>query len=191
MLAVLMALLIYIVFAQIIAELLSALVPLLLDGLAWLIAWLFRIIAYLVNRACRFVWELLMLACTLLVNCLMHAVRGGWEVLVFLYFLAAETLNAVTDRTTTDGNEETEEDDRGFDGDAQADSTADDDAPPDPYAVALHLLGLSPGFTREEFNRAYKCAIAKAHPDKGGSHLKAIAVNQARKLIMNHNGWKR
>lgn len=45
----------------------------------------------------------------------------------------------------------------------------------DHYAV----LGIEHGATAQDINRAYKRAAAKAHPDKGGTHEKMIAVSQS------------
>jgi len=59
-----------------------------------------------------------------------------------------------------------------------------DDDDSDRLADALHLLGLQPGFNRDELNRAYKRAIRAAHPDAGGSDEAAAAVNGARDLIL-------
>ncbi|TXL75139.1 hypothetical protein FHP25_14740 [Vineibacter terrae] len=62
--------------------------------------------------------------------------------------------------------------------------------PPDPYLEALSLLGLPGDFTRADFNRAYKGAIRKAHPDTGGSKEKAQAVNTARDCVARRRGWR-
>lgn len=62
--------------------------------------------------------------------------------------------------------------------------------PPDPYILALGALGLPANFTQVELSRAYKIAIRKAHPDLGGSHEKAQAVNTARDLLARHHGWR-
>ena len=59
----------------------------------------------------------------------------------------------------------------------------------DPFESALSLLGLRPGFTRDELNKAYKNAIRRAHPDAGGTTAMAAAINAARDLIMSRMGW--
>jgi len=60
---------------------------------------------------------------------------------------------------------------------------------PDPYQASLGLLGLEPGFSRAALSRAYKQAMKHAHPDAGGSTIKAQAVNAARELLMRAHGW--
>jgi hypothetical protein len=61
----------------------------------------------------------------------------------------------------------------------------------DPYEAALNLFGLPPDCSREALARAYKRAISRAHPDKGGTHQQAMAVNTAREIIMNRRGWRK
>ncbi len=58
------------------------------------------------------------------------------------------------------------------------------------YEKALALLGLKQSFSQQDFKLAYRTAISKAHPDRGGSHEKAQAINQARDLIKKKQGWK-
>lgn len=64
-------------------------------------------------------------------------------------------------------------------------------APPDPYELAIRLLGLAPGFTQASLRQAYKRAIRTAHPDSGGSSQAAQAVNGAYALILRAHGWTR
>jgi hypothetical protein len=59
----------------------------------------------------------------------------------------------------------------------------------DPLDAALALLSLRPGFGREDLKRAYKEAIVRAHPDRGGSAQEAARVNAARDLIRARMGW--
>ncbi|KAL1586074.1 hypothetical protein WHR41_04707 [Cladosporium halotolerans] len=54
----------------------------------------------------------------------------------------------------------------------------------DHYAV----LGIEHGATAQDINRAYKRAAAKAHPDKGGTHEKMIAVTAARDALLGSGG---
>lgn len=59
----------------------------------------------------------------------------------------------------------------------------------DPYEHALEILGLNPGFSKAAFSSAYKTAMYKAHPDKGGSTEAAQLINEARAVIMRRHGW--
>lgn len=63
------------------------------------------------------------------------------------------------------------------------------DHAPDLIADAMLLLGLRPGFSRDELGQAYKQAIRRAHPDAGGSAEDAAAINVARDLLTQANGW--
>ncbi|MEW8110532.1 MAG: J domain-containing protein [Candidatus Thiodiazotropha endolucinida] len=106
-----------------------------------------------------------------------HYSKRAWQALstaaVFLYFLLDEAV-------------------RGPQPDAAPkDDTDNETAQEDHYQVALKLLGLPKDCSREQLGHAYKRAISRAHPDKGGTHQQAMAVNTARETIMNHNGWTR
>lgn len=101
---------------------------------------------------------------------------GLREAAVFLYYLLDEVRRDGTQR-----DEDWEEEDE------QADDEEEDE---DVYEKALQLLGLQTGCSLNEFRRAYKRAISRAHPDKGGTHEQALAINTAREIIMSHNGWR-
>lgn len=60
---------------------------------------------------------------------------------------------------------------------------------PRSYEHALAILNLPPEFTRTAFDRAYRRAMMKAHPDRGGSTAHAQALNAARDLVKTRNGW--
>jgi len=45
--------------------------------------------------------------------------------------------------------------------------------------LAAKLLGVKPGISRAALTASFRDAIRKAHPDKGGSHLRAAALNAA------------
>lgn len=66
--------------------------------------------------------------------------------------------------------------------------------PPDPrqvaYRAACRVLGLpESGFTRQQLITRHRALIQAAHPDKGGSHERAAALNAARDLIKHMKGW--
>jgi hypothetical protein len=66
--------------------------------------------------------------------------------------------------------------------------------PPDPYELALRLLGLGPDLTRVALKSAYRKAIVHAHPDNPagtGSKQAAQAVNGAYDVIRARHGWPR
>ncbi|MEW8050414.1 MAG: J domain-containing protein [Candidatus Thiodiazotropha sp.] len=106
-----------------------------------------------------------------------HYSKRTWQALgaaaVFLYFLIDEAVRGPQPDAThkDDTNNETTQENR--------------------YEAALQLLGLPKDCSREQLGHAYKRAISHAHPDKGGTHQQAMAVNTARETIMNHNGWLR
>lgn len=101
--------------------------------------------------------------------------RNTWQHLkaaaVFLFFLADEAVCGPRP-------------------DAAQDDTQNETAQ-DPYQAALNLLGLQADCSREALARAYKRAISRAHPDKGGTHQQAMEVNTAREIIMTRNGWRK
>ncbi|MEW8092425.1 MAG: J domain-containing protein, partial [Candidatus Thiodiazotropha endolucinida] len=106
-----------------------------------------------------------------------HYSKRAWQALgaaaIFLYFLLDEAV-------------------RGPQPDAAPeDDTDNETAQEDRYQAALKLLGLPKDCSREQLGHAYKRAISHAHPDKGGTHQQAMAVNTAKETIMNHNGWTR
>ena len=102
------------------------------------------------------------------------ASRFIWAMLVFFYFLADEALHSEA---------EPEEAGWQYHDDMEVDEK-------DAYEEALNLLGLQEGCTQKEFNRAFRSAMAQAHPDKGGTHEQAMALNAARSIVKNHNGWR-
>ncbi len=55
--------------------------------------------------------------------------------------------------------------------------------PVNSYDEARRLLGLPNEFTHKEFEKAYRRAMMKVHPDRGGSHDKCLAVQKAREII--------
>ena len=60
----------------------------------------------------------------------------------------------------------------------------------DSWEAACTLLGLpAQGFRKSELSRAYRKAIVTAHPDVGGNPARAKAVNIARDLIRQKQGW--
>lgn len=60
----------------------------------------------------------------------------------------------------------------------------------DSWEAACTLLGLPvEGFAKPELSRAYRRAIVTAHPDVGGNQALAKALNVARDLIRQEQGW--
>ncbi|MDK3075479.1 hypothetical protein QO034_20600 [Sedimentitalea sp. JM2-8] len=60
----------------------------------------------------------------------------------------------------------------------------------DGWESACKLLGLPlEGFTKADLSIAYRTAIVIAHPDVGGSQALAKALNVARDLISQQQGW--
>ena len=60
----------------------------------------------------------------------------------------------------------------------------------DSWESACTLLGLpTEGFAKPELSRAYRQAIVAAHPDVGGNPALAKALNVARDLIRQQQGW--
>jgi len=100
--------------------------------------------------------------------------RFIWALLVFFYYLADEALRRRAEPEETDWQyyEDTEVDEE------------------DSYEEALILLGLQEDCSQKEFIRAFRSAMAQAHPDKGGTHEQALAINKARKIVKNHKGWR-
>ena len=58
--------------------------------------------------------------------------------------------------------------------------------PASPRAEACATLGVWPGASRAEIERAYRTKMKRAHPDHGGSAAQAAALNLARELLLPH-----
>lgn len=58
------------------------------------------------------------------------------------------------------------------------------------YDKAVAFLGLGEHFGYIEFKKAYRRAMMRAHPDRGGHKLDAQAVNKARDTINRRKGWR-
>jgi hypothetical protein len=108
--------------------------------------------------------------------------RGIGLLLLFSYYLIHEWLRGPPAQDPYEDQQEEEPEDD------QSQNAANSPAR-DPYADALALFGLSPGFTQSDLARAYIKAIKTAHPDAGGSLEKAQAVNVARDAIELRHGW--
>ena len=102
--------------------------------------------------------------------------KGAKPILIFLYYLADEALRS-------EPQEEEEDEDWQEEWD-------EEEPAPDPYETALMLLGLRSSCTEKEFSLAYKRAIARAHPDKGGTDEQAQSINIARETVKRHNDWR-
>ncbi len=61
-------------------------------------------------------------------------------------------------------------------------------APPAPDetadAEARTVLGVSPGASAQEIRAAYRARMARAHPDRGGSHSEAARLTAARDRLL-------
>lgn len=49
---------------------------------------------------------------------------------------------------------------------------------------AANLLGVRPGASEKDIRKAYRLAMASAHPDKGGSDAAGARLNEARDVLM-------
>lgn len=49
---------------------------------------------------------------------------------------------------------------------------------------AYEILGLKPGATKEEINKAYKDLMSKLHPDHGGNDYFAMRLNLAKDILL-------
>ncbi|MGQ0532196.1 MAG: J domain-containing protein [Caulobacteraceae bacterium] len=56
------------------------------------------------------------------------------------------------------------------------------DSPEDSAARAV--LGIGPNATADEIRRAYRAKMARAHPDRGGSHTEAARLTAARDRLL-------
>jgi hypothetical protein len=51
------------------------------------------------------------------------------------------------------------------------------------------FLGITRSTTRDEATRAYKRRMVRVHPDKGGTHTEAVAVNLAWERVKRYHRW--
>jgi hypothetical protein len=177
---------------EILAELLFDLFEMLIMLLSVLFRWLWEFLKWLWEWTCElspYVGEAIVVGVAWTGYgafwCGKHAWHGLSAAAVFLFY--------VLDEVVRDGHpdQEYEDEDAYADNDEEEDGEEDEEEDEDVYEIALQLLGLRTGCTREEFRRAYKHAISRAHPDKGGTHEQALAINTARKIITSQNGWTR
>lgn len=100
------------------------------------------------------------------------ALSGTARLALLLWFIASEAARG----------------DTGQRGDSDA---GPEDAPASSgIAEACALLGLPEGgFTPDDLKRAYRRAIKRAHPDRGGNAADTLAILRARDRISEHFGW--
>ena len=55
-----------------------------------------------------------------------------------------------------------------------------------PYEV----LGIQPGASREDVDKAYLRMANKCHPDKGGTNEAMTKINLAKELVYRMNNWR-
>jgi hypothetical protein len=160
------------IICEIVGTLLGSLLAKLIEGLALLLKYLWVGLLAGSRSAAR---AILRYAPRLGRGAVRHSKRawlGLTAAAVFLYFLVDEAV-------------------RGPRPDAAPEDDTHKETAQDPYQTALQLLGLPADCSREALARAYKRAISRAHPDKGGTHQQAMEVNMAREIIMNRNGWRK
>ncbi len=145
-----------------------------------LLPFLFEAFVYLISRLCYLLFTVLKYASKGAFWICVWTGRCALPLLIFLYYLADEALHGETQQ---------EEEDEDEDEDWQEEWIEEEPAP-DPYEEAIRLLGLLPSCTQKEFNLAYRRAIARAHPDKGGTDELAQSINAARETVKHHNGWR-
>ena len=101
--------------------------------------------------------------------------------LLFVRLLASELRHAEADDQHDDDDDDDDDDDHRHhqSDDHQADDDGDDD-----HEFAMRLLGLEAGYSDKALSKAYRQAIAAAHPDApGGSEEAAKQINAARDVL--------
>ena len=136
-----------------------------------------ELLFYLVEQIWQCLWSFLKLLGRTALTCCLSAGRGTRAMLVFFYYLVDEALHGGADQENHDDEEAEDELDE-----QQAQNNS--------YENALRLLGLQADCTLEMFNRAFRSAMVQAHPDKGGTHEDALALNAAREILKTHKGWR-
>lgn len=150
----------WIVFSLIFAEI----APILVTGLGYLV-WFVVLI----------VWTAIKLVFRLPVLMFVAPFRLLADALLFIRLLVSEMRSTTTadDHDHPDAGHDDHHDEH------QTDDHGDDDR-----TFAMRMLGLEPGFSETALTKAYRKAIAAAHPDSpGGSEEAAKQINAARDLL--------
>ena len=50
---------------------------------------------------------------------------------------------------------------------------------------AMEVLGLKPGYSKEDVKQAHRRMMQKVHPDRGGSDYLAAQINQAKDILLS------
>lgn len=149
----------WVVFSLILAEI----APILLTGIGYLIWFILLVI-----------WTALKTVLRLPVLTIVLPFRLLADALLFVRLLAREMGN-----TTDDGDHHSDDDRQDQPDDHHADDDGDND-----HEFAMRMLGLESGFTEKDLTKAYRHAIAAAHPDApGGSEEAAKQINAARDVL--------
>lgn len=129
---------------------------------------------YLLYFIALVLWTAVKTAVRLPVLIIVLPIRAMADALLFVRLL-------VTEMRSTAADDHHHED---ADHDDQHETPEVEDHGDDDKSFAMRMLGLEPGFSETALTKAYRKAIAAAHPDSpGGSEEAAKQINAARDLL--------